>query len=86
MKGDEDMSPKSEHKRIQLNKNESGQIDYCEDCDVVELAIGAVSVRLHAADLQLFSALVREAVIRLDYYNLDKVEYLNGHMKVGGIH
>ena len=76
----------SNHKRILLNKNQSGHVEYCESCEVVELAIGAISVRLHAQDLQLLSSLVQEAVIRLDDYNVDKAEFDRYMLKVGGVH
>ena len=52
------MSTKNTHKRMQLSQNESGKIEYCEGCDVVEMEIGPVSVRLHAQDLALFSTLI----------------------------
>jgi hypothetical protein len=80
------MSPKNSHKRIVLNKNQSGQVEYCEICDVVELEIGAVSIRLHAQDLSLFSMLIQEAELRLRYYNMEKTRFESEMVKVGGVH
>jgi hypothetical protein len=80
------MSPKNSHKRIVLNKNQSGQVEYCEACDVVELEIGAVSIRLHAQDLSLFSMLIQEAELRLRYFNMEKTRFESEMVKVGGVH
>jgi hypothetical protein len=80
------MSPKNTHNRIVLNKNQSGQVEYCEACDVVELEIGPVSVRLHAQDLALFSTLIQEAETRLRFYNMEKTRFETDMLKVGGMH
>jgi len=80
------MSSKNAHKRILLNKNSSGQVEFCEACDVVEIAVGPVSIRMHAPDLEQFSALIKEAEMRLDYYNLEKTKFVFGAMKVAGVH
>ena len=80
------MSPKNEHKRILLNKNQSGQVEYCEACDVVEMEVGPVSIRLHAQDLELFSALIQEAEMRLSFYNVEKERYEMGMPKMEGVH
>lgn len=66
------MNVNYKHKRILLNKNPTGEIEYCEACDLVELALGPVSIRLHAKDLVLFSQLVSEAETRLSYYEAEK--------------
>lgn len=80
------MSPKNAHQRILLNKNQSGQVEYCEACNVVEMEVGPVSIRLHAQDLALFSALIQEAEMRLDYYKLEKAEFAVGAVKMEGVH
>jgi hypothetical protein len=80
------MSPKNTHNRIVLNKNQSGQVEYCEACDVIELEIGPVSVRLHAQDLALFSTLIQEAETRLRFYNMEKTRFETDMLKVGGMH
>jgi hypothetical protein len=80
------MSPKNEHKRILLNKNQSGQVEYCEACDVVEMEVGPVSIRLHAQDLASFSALILAAEMRLSFYNVEKDRYETGMLKMEGVH
>lgn len=80
------MNPKNAHNRILLNKNPSGQVEFCEGCDVVELEVGAVSLRLHAQDLSQFSALVQEAEARLRYYRIEKAHFETEMVKIGGMH
>lgn len=80
------MSRKSEHRRILLNKNQSGLVEYCESCEVVEVEIGPVSIRLQAQDLELFGTLIQEAGTRLRYYNMEKARFEAEVVKFGGIH
>ena len=80
------MSPKNMHKRILLNKNQSGQVEYCEACDVVEMEIGPVSIRLHAKDLEQFSQLIKEAEMRLGFYKDEKPRFEIGNLKMEGVH
>ncbi len=80
------MNAKNTHKRILLSKNQSGQLEYCEACDVVEIEIGPVSVRLHAQDLQLFSVLIQEAEMHLGYYKSEKSQAEINVLKMEGIH
>lgn len=80
------MNPKNTHKRIVLNKNQSGLVEYCEGCNVVELEVGPVSLRLHAQDLELFSELIQEAEMHLRYYKMEKAKFETEMVKVGGIH
>lgn len=39
---------------------------YCKNCNVVELEIGAISVRLAAADMQQIANLMMKASLKLD--------------------
>jgi len=80
------MNPKNTHNRIQLNQNESGKVEYCEGCDVVELEMGAMSVRLHAQDLALFSKLIQEAEMRLRFYKTEKTKFETEMVEVSGLH
>lgn len=80
------MNQKNTHKRIQLNQNESGKVEYCEGCDVVELEIGPMSVRLHAQDLPVFSKLIQEAEMHLRYYQTEKKKFETEMVEVGGLH
>ena len=58
--------------RILLAKNAAGRIGFCENCDVVELEIGAISLRITAEDLHIVALLVKDADVRLVYYRLEK--------------
>jgi hypothetical protein len=58
--------------RILLAKNEAGRAGYCEGCDVVELEIGAISIRIVAADLPYISRLLKEADANMAHYRLAK--------------
>ncbi len=69
------MSQKNQHSRILLAKNDSGSIAFCEACDVVELEIGAVSMRIDAESLQALNGLFKDADIRLNYYRLEKASF-----------
>jgi len=80
------MAPKNTHKRILLNKNASGQVEYCEECDVIELALGAVSVRLHAQNLGLFSQLMQETVMNLETCHLEKSGFGMSGIVIEGLH
>lgn len=80
------MNPKNTHKRIVLSQNKSGKVEYCEGCDVVEMDIGPVSVRLHAQDLALFSTLMQEAEMHLRYYQLEKTKFETEVIEVGHMH
>lgn len=80
------MSPKNTHKRMLLNRNKSGSVEYCEGCGVVEVEIGPVSIRLQAQDLELFSMLIQEADMRLRYYNMKKKRFETDRLKVGSMH
>lgn len=74
------MSPKNQHSRILLAKNDSGSIAFCEACDVVELEIGAVSMRIDAESLQALNGLFKDADIRLNYYRLEKASFEQGQV------
>ena len=58
--------------RILLAKNAAGRIGFCENCDVAELEIGAISLRITAEDLHIVALLVKDADVRLAYYRLEK--------------
>lgn len=66
------MNPKNQHTRVLLAKNTAGAIAFCEACDVVEMEIGAMSLRIDAESLAALSSLLKDADIRLNYYRLEK--------------
>ena len=69
------MSPKNQHARIVLAKNAGGTIVYCEGCNVVEIEMGAMSMRIDAPSLAALATLFKEADIRLGYISLDKADF-----------
>ncbi len=58
--------------RVLLAKNQAGRVGFCETCDVVELEIGAISIRITAEDLHQVTQLLKDADVRLAYYRLEK--------------
>ena len=80
------MDLKNKHRRILLNKNQSGSLEYCEACDVVEMEVGFVSIRLHAKDMKIFSQLIQGAEMRLNYYRLEESRYEADVLEIGEIH
>jgi hypothetical protein len=65
------MTPKNQHARVLLAKNNAGAIAFCEACDVVEMEIGAISLRIDAESLEALSILLKDANTRLSYYRLE---------------
>jgi hypothetical protein len=65
-----------------LAKNHAGRVGYCESCDVVELEIGPVSLRVVAADLPIISQLIKEADANMAHYRLEK-DYEQRQLAVG---
>ncbi len=80
------MDSKNEYKRLLLSKNLSGRVEFCQTCNVVEFELGAISLRLHADDMQLFSQLIQEAEMRLRYCKVDKANFEDETLKTSGIH
>lgn len=58
--------------RILLSKNESGQIVFCENCNVAELELGAISLRVDASTLPILKSLLADAATRLALYEQEK--------------
>lgn len=70
------MSPKNQHSRILLSKNESGAIGFCEACDVVEMEIGAISLRVDSSSLDSLSKLLKEAAQCLKILKIEKARFI----------
>jgi hypothetical protein len=66
------MSANNTHKKMLLSRNQSGQIAYCKTCEIVEIEIGPVSVRLHEQDLNQFCELVKQAELQLNNIHDEK--------------
>lgn len=64
-----------EHPQILLSENQSGSVGYCESCQVVELEIGAISLRVDEQSLEMLSALLKNATYRLNVYKKEKYRF-----------
>lgn len=58
------------HARLLLAKNTAGTVEFCNECEVVELSVGATSLRFNVEDLTVLSRLLRDAGDRLQRYQL----------------
>lgn len=54
--------------RILLAKNQGCKVIYCEECDVTELEIGAISLRLASESIEQLYAVLKEANDKLIVY------------------
>jgi len=60
------------HPHILLAENHAGSVGYCESCHVVELEIGAISLRVDENTLALLGRLLRDADYRLNAYQNER--------------
>jgi ABC-type transporter Mla MlaB component len=80
------MKPRNQHTRILLSRNEGGAIAFCESCDVLELEIGAVSLRIDSPSLELLCKLMNEAVVSMKTYKQEKARYTQAMQQNFGLH
>ena len=80
------MKPRSQHSRILLSRNEGGAIAFCESCDVLELEIGAVSLRIDSHSLELLSKLMNEATASMKSYKQEKARFTQEMQQSFGLH
>ncbi len=80
------MRTKSQHSRMLLSKNEGGAIIFCEDCDVLELEIGAVSLRIDSSSLELLNKLMNEATTSMKTYKQEKARFTQAMEQNFGLH
>lgn len=80
------MKPRSQHSRILLSRNEGGAIAFCESCDVLELEIGAVSLRIDSPSLELLCKLMNEAVVSMKTYKQEKAKFTEVMQQNFGLH
>jgi len=80
------MNPENGHSGILLTENAAGRVEYCPRCNAVELEVGAFRLRLLAQDMMLFSALIKEAELRLPDAGLTQAKQNAKNMRVGGVH
>lgn len=63
------------HPHILLAESSAGTVGYCETCHVVELEIGAISLRIDENTLALLGRLLRDADYRLNVYQNEKHKF-----------
>lgn len=80
------MNPNNKHKRITLSQNACGQVAYCESCHVIEMALGAVSIRVHADDLAQLAMLLQQADARMEHYHREKAHVEDTMLKASNLH
>jgi ABC-type transporter Mla MlaB component len=80
------MKPRSQHTRILLSRNEGGAIAFCESCDVLELEVGAVSLRIDSSSLELLSKLMHEATASMKTYKQEKARFTQAMQQNFGLH
>lgn len=59
------MDSTKQHKKIKLSGSEDCNVVFCPACDILELNVGALTLRLKAADLKHLNATLMEAGARL---------------------
>ncbi|MCB5205638.1 hypothetical protein [Methylovorus mays] len=80
------MKPENPCKRIVLAGNDGCRILFCEECNVAELEVGALSLRLDMQAFGTLAELLQEGAARLAIYNA--VQERNNAMMngVGNVH
>ena len=80
------MRPRNKQKKILLSRNEGGAIAFCESCDVLELEIGAVSLRIDSLSLELLCQVMNEATASMKTYKQAKAKSTEAMQQNFGLH
>ena len=80
------MRPRNQLSKILLSRNEGGAIAFCESCDLLELEIGAVSLRLDSLSLELLCQLMNEASASMKIYKQEKAKFTEAMQQNFGLH
>ena len=80
------MRPRNQHSKILLSRNEGGAIAFCESCEVLELEIGAVSLRIDSLSLELLCQLMNEATVSMKTYKQEKAKFTEAMQQNFGLH
>ena len=80
------MRPRNQHSKILLSRNEGGAIAFCESCEVLELEIGAVSLRIDSLSLELLCQLMNEATASMKTYKQEKAKFTEAMQQNFGLH
>lgn len=68
------MTTQNGHTKVALSKNDAGTIRYCEGCDVLEMELGAISIRLAPDMFKALSALLTQAKNQLSLHKYGNME------------
>lgn len=60
------------HKELLAGVN-GCSVSYCHDCDIVELSLGAINIRLDIATLHQLQAILQQALIKLSVIKATRV-------------
>lgn len=63
------------HPHILLAENHAGTASFCDACKVIELEIGAISLRVDESSLALLSELLKVANYRLNVYQKERQKF-----------
>lgn len=80
------MDIKNQHSRVLLSKNEGGAITFCEGCNLLELDIGSLSLRLDGLALELLNQLMSEAKTSMRLYKQEKARFKHITLHKFGMH
>jgi len=59
------MSSTKQHKKVRLSGNDDCCIVLCPDCNILELNLGASTVRINPESLHTISSILNNAIVRL---------------------
>lgn len=79
------MKTKNQHSKIILSENAGGAIAFCESCNVLELEVGPISLRIDTASLGLLSELINEAAVSMKTYKQERAIFRQA-MQVFDLH
>lgn len=60
------MNSTKQHKKVRLSGNDDCCVVFCSECNVLELNLGASTVRISPESLHMLSSTLNHAKIRLD--------------------
>jgi len=69
------MKPANSCKRVVLAGQDGCRVLYCEECNVAELEVGALSLRLDMHAFNTLHELLQEAAAKVAVFNAAKAEH-----------
>jgi hypothetical protein len=59
------MHSNKQHKKVKLSSNGDCRVVFCPDCGILEIDIGASTIRTNSESLNILSSVVNHAKVRL---------------------